>query len=485
MNSPSLSQSVIRGGVWVGCGFVGQQGLAVIRTMVLARLLSPEDFGQLAVVVLVIFAGMVLTELSLESAIIQRPELPSSFLHTAWTMMLLRGTGLFLLIQLAAPWLAQTFEHPQVETLLRVGAMSFLLVSLSTVSMALLLRDLRYRSRVLLDGSREIVGALSAIILAWLFHNAWALLFGLLLGQTVSLIGAWFLHSYRPRLLLHREAVSHYWKFGCHLYVSGTLTYGITRGAGIIVGKLRGLGELGHYQMVFGIAETMTKGLSGTVNQVVLPAYTALATEGRCVIDAFEEVWRALLYFLLPITAILTLFHDQIVILLLGEQWLSSALTLAILVGGQTLRALASSCGTLILSAGKTQYLSQIKIVEAMCFILLIVPLVTVWGITGAASSIVIVYSVSLIGHVYAAQQVAPIIGRVLQRSGEPLAVTLIGTALVWQLDIEGMMNVFICLLCWSGIWVGYVWLRHASLLRRIWGALPGFLPSNHHLKTT
>ena len=68
MNHSSLSQNVIRGGLWVGFGFVGQQGFAVIRTMILARVLTPEDFGQLALVTLTIFAGMMLTEVSLESA---------------------------------------------------------------------------------------------------------------------------------------------------------------------------------------------------------------------------------------------------------------------------------------------------------------------------------------------------------------------------------------------------------------------------------
>jgi O-antigen/teichoic acid export membrane protein len=451
--------------------------------MILARVLTPEDFGQLAVVTLTIFAGMMLTEVSLESALIQRHELPSSFLHTAWTLMVLRGTMLFFFIQLTAPWIAQIFDHPQVEALLRIGAVSFLLVSLSTVSMALLLREMRYRSRVLLDSSREIVGGGCAIILALLFENAWALLLGLLVGQAVTLIGSWIVHPYRPRVLLDRVATSHFWKFGRHLYVSGVLTYVVTRGADLTVGKIIGLGGLGHYQMVFGIAEILTRGLSGTVGQVVLPAYTYLTAQGRSVVEAFEEVWRMLLYLLLPITAVLSIFHTQVVMLILGEQWIPSALTLAILVVGQALRALAGSCGTLILSAGKTQYLSTIKVAEAVCFILLIVPLVKFWGIAGAASCFAIVYGVSLLGHLYAAQQIAPVIFRILQRTGEPLAVTLAGAAFVWQLDLEGMMNAYICILLWFGAWVGYVWVRQASLLRKIWGAIPGFLPQNPGLK--
>ncbi len=483
MSSSSLSQGVIRGGVYVGCGFVGQQGLAVIRTMVLARLLTPEDFGQLSIVMVTIFAGLMLTEFSLEGALLQKTELPDRYIHAAWTIMAIRGAILFILVQMVAPWIAAMFDHPEVEVLLRVGSMSFLFVSFSAVSMTLLLRELRYRSRVILDVAREFVGGFFAIALALWIGNVWALLIGFLIGQMIPLLGTWFFHSYRPRVVFDREAFSHYWEFGRHLYFSGVLTYLITRGAYLTVGKLRGLEDLGHYQMVAGIAEMVTRGVSGTVSQVVLPAYTRLTTEGRNLVDAFEEVWRILLYLLLPLTAILSMFHSEVVELMLGDQWLSSSFILAILLVGQAIRAFAASCGTFILSSGRTYYLSRIKCAEAVCFMVLIVPFTKIWGLVGAASCSVIVSCVSLVAHIYAVHQVTPIIKRVLKRTSEPLVVTLTCVALVWQVVPEGLGYSVICMILWSGIWGGYIWLRQEALLRKIWIAIYHVLPRSPDLK--
>jgi len=186
---------IVRGGLWVGFGFAGQQGIAVLRTLVLARLLTPEDFGLVGLVVLTQFAGLMLTDFGVESALIQRAELPQRFMHTAWTLMLMRAVFLFLLLQLIAPWIAAVFHRPDAENLLRLGALTFPLVSLPVVSEVLLLRELRYRSRVLLDACRIISGTVFAIALALWLGNAWALLMGLLLGQTVTMIWVWFLHT--------------------------------------------------------------------------------------------------------------------------------------------------------------------------------------------------------------------------------------------------------------------------------------------------
>jgi len=466
--------TIIRGGLWVGFGFVGQQAIAVVRTLVLARLLTPEDFGLVGLVTLTLFAGLMLTEFGLDTALIQRSELPTRFVHTAWNLMLVRGIGLFLLLQVIAPWIAAAFGRPGAEYLLRVGALSFLLVCVPAVPAALLLRELCYSRRMLLDASRDISGTVFAIVLALLLQNAWALLLGLLLGQAVAMICVWFLHGYRPRWAMDREALGIYAEVGRHLYVSGLLTYVVTRGDDIAVAKLRGVHDLGQYQVVFGISEMLTRGLSEMVGKVVFPAYSRIVAEGRRLGDVLDEVWCVLLFLLLPVGAVMFVFAEKIVSLLLGDQWVPAATAFAVLAVAQTLRALAAACGSFILAGGKAIYLPRIKVLEVVCFAILIVPLTARWGLVGAASCLVLMYSLSLVGHVYGAHQVEPILGRVLRSSWEPLAVTLSFTALAWRLCPDRALSVVICIVLWFAMWMTYVRVRHARLIRKIWGAVQG-----------
>lgn len=458
-------QAVIAGAWWVGFGFAGQQAIALLRTLVLARLLTPEDFGLAGVVMLTLFAGAVLTEWGLESLLIQRADLPPQAVHTAWTLTILRGLGLFVLMQAVAPWIAAAVDRPDVETLLRVGAVSLLLVNVPAVPAALLLRELRFRTRTVLDAGRDVVGTVCAIALAFWLGNVWALLVGLLLGQLAGAVAIWFLHPFRPRWVLAQAALRDYWQSGRHLYASGLMAYVVTKGDDITVGKLRGVAELGQYQVVFGIAEMLTRGLSELAGKVVFPAYARMTAEGRGLADAFDRVWRLHLLLLLPIVSALALFPSSFVSLFLGAQWLPAAMPLAVLMVAEALRALAAVCGTLILAGGRMTYLSRIKLMEVVCFCLLIVPMTASWGMAGAAGCLVIVYTLSLAGHIYGAQQVESIMARMAAGSWEPVLLIALLSGAAWWLGRQTAVPTPLCIAMLLGLWGVYLWLRHARLL--------------------
>ena len=119
-------------------------------------------------------------------------------------------------------------------------------------------------------------------------------------------------------------------------------------------------------------------------------------------------------------------------------------------------------------------YLPRIKVLEVVCFAILIVPLTARWGLVGAAGCLVFMYILSLVGHVYGAHQVDPILGRLLRSSWEPLAVTLALAGLAWRLGPDSQRSVGICIALWVAMWMIYVRVRHAGLVRRIWGAVQG-----------
>jgi O-antigen/teichoic acid export membrane protein len=212
------------------------------------------------------------------------------------------------------------------------------------------------------------------------------------------------------------------------------------------------------------------------LSKVVFPAYSRIVAEGRRLGDVFDEVWCLLLLLLLPVVAATIVFAGRIVGLLLGDQWVPAAPAFAILMVAQTLRALAAACGSFLLAAGKTVYLPRIKALEVVSFGVLILPLTARWGLVGAASCLVVMYLLSLAGHVYGAHQVEPILGRVLRSSWEPLAVTLPLAALAWRLCPDGEASAVICIALWVAMWLTYVRVRHARLLRKIRGAVFGDL---------
>jgi O-antigen/teichoic acid export membrane protein len=468
----SLQTRVVRGGFWISLGFASQQGLSVLRTFVLARLLTPEDFGVIGLTVLILFAGNILTELNIGSALIQKPNLSERFKHTAWSFSLLRGIILAAGLIGLSPCIAGMLNYPELERYLRIGSINFLLISIPTVPLSLLMRHLKYKKRVLLDIAREIVTVALSISLALWLRSAWALLLGLLAGQFIVAGGIWFISDYKPLWVFDRKSFAELWKFGIPLYISGLITYLVTRGDDLVVSKLRGISVLGQYQVVFNIAEMLTRGLSDVVARVVFPAYSIIAGEGRDLGDGFSKVWSVLVLLLLPICGIVVVFPSEIINILLGNQWLSAAPALTLLIVGESIRALCVPFGTIILASGNTANLSRIKIIEVIIFGTLIFPLTVRWGIEGAAACLIIVYTFTLSGSIYMANKVSRILRPLISGIGEPLLGTIVIALLAGQIPNPNTWMTIVVVMIWTLIWGIYIALRHGDLLSKIFLSL-------------
>jgi lipopolysaccharide exporter len=463
----SLQATVVRGGFWISLGFASQQALSVARTFVLARLLTPEDFGIMGFTVLVLFAGEILTDLNISAALIQKPRLSKQFCDNAWSLSLIKGGLLAAALIGLAPFIAEKLRHFELIPYLQVGAISFLLVSAPAVPAALLIRDLRYRDHVLLSMAREVAVVSLSIALGVCLKNAWALLLGLLGGQLVFAGGIWFVGSYKPKWLLDKESFRETWQFGMPLYISGLMTYVVTRGDDLVVSRLRGIAALGQYQVVFNIAEMLTRGLSDVIARVVFPAYARMVGQGRDLCDGFDEVWRVSVLMLLPITGILVVLPSEIIQILLGNQWVNAASALALLAIGETLRALAVPFGSIIVASGRTRSLSRLKLVEAAIFCAVIIPFTQAWGLSGAAGSLILTYSYALAGAVYVSNRITPIMEPLISGLAEPLLATLIIGAAVAGIPRPGVLMTIMSLTIWGLLWGLYILFRHRDLLSK------------------
>jgi len=409
-----------------------------------------------------------LTELRSESALIQKEHADHRFLSTAWTLFIVRGALLMCLMVIFAPVISDLFAQPGASPLLRIGALNFLLLSIPQVHLALLNREMNYRGAVLINIFREIVGISTSIFLALWLQNAWALLIGFLLSNFVVSIGIWIVHPFRPTFVMDPGSLKYLWRFGNPLYFEGLLTYLITRGDDFVVAKLQTLEKFGQYGVIFSITEMATRGISQVISSVAFPAYSVMAREGRELVEGFDEIWRISVLIILLTTGIVVAFPQGIVNLLLGEQWADAAETFALLMVAQGLRAFAASIGTVILASGATRYLFKIKIGEFLVFAMLVYPMVTYWGIFGAAATLVIVYAYSIIGHLYCAEKITPILHSFMAGLLEPLCL-FIGLLILFRyVRSLNPLPVIVEILLYLVAWAVYLTARQRAIIGKI-----------------
>ena len=157
----SLSPRFIRSGFWSLGGNWLSRGLGIVKIIILARLLSPLDFGIMGLAALSVNLLNVFTETGIESALIQKQKIGSTELNTAWTISVIRGLLLFVILNLSAKWFAVYFKNPMLVPVLKLMSVTFLISGFVNIGVVFFQRDLEFDKKVTLDLISDAVGTIA------------------------------------------------------------------------------------------------------------------------------------------------------------------------------------------------------------------------------------------------------------------------------------------------------------------------------------
>ncbi|MDX8408959.1 MAG: lipopolysaccharide biosynthesis protein [Mariprofundales bacterium] len=396
----NLGQRVFAASTWFLVAFVLTKLMALARLAILARLLTQDQFGLMAIVLLVVTSLWALSDAGIEAAVVQKQNANETWLHTAWHMNWLRG-GLLTLLCLSIAYPASLFFHrPELTTLLLWAALIPLIHGFASLGYPLLQKSLDFKRRVWVDLSKEIVFTLVAVGLAfWWRADVMAMLFGLISGTVAWMCTSFLVHSYRPRMHFDIASARQIWGFGVHLLGAGILIFLMTNLDDAIVGRLLGMEQLGQYMMAFTLAGLVTSQVVELLGGVLFPALSSIQDDPARIRRVLSTTLRLVSGLLTPIVLVFLLVPELPVRLALGEGWLAIVPALMVLVAMGWMRGVGKVFGPAILALGRADKMHKMKWIEFALFAVLIVPFVLGWGIVGAAMTLLIVYTVSLLLH--------------------------------------------------------------------------------------
>lgn len=392
----SLSPKVIRSGLWSLGGNWLSRGVGILKIVILARLLSPFDFGILGLATLSVNLLNVFSETGIESALIQKEKIEAIDLDTAWTFTLVRGFLLFVILFFSAGWVSAYYENDALKPVIETMSISFLLLGFTNVGIVYFQKKFEFKKKVFLESSADIIGSLTAIVLALWLRNVWALVAAAICWAIVKCVGSYIMHPYRPRIRIDKERVFNLLNFGKHIFWIGLMAFIITSFGDALVGKLLGVTILGFYSMAFNIANFPVSSLTGVLSQVLFPAYSAIQKEPKRAEKAFIRAFEATVIFLFPFMTMMIILSESFTALFLGEQWLPMVPSLKVLCVFGLLRSISSLYYPLHLAL-KPANQTKIKIVDVTVFIVIIYPLTINYGIVGTSCALSFVYLVNVI----------------------------------------------------------------------------------------
>lgn len=310
---------------------LARQGIQFLVQIGLTRLLSPADFGVLAILNLISTGALVLVEGGFSVAIIQHqggdPELESS----AFWINALLGLTCAALLALASPYIAVFFQQADLNSLTYVVSVSIFFSSLTTVPNAILTRDLRFSNLLLVGLITTTVSGCVGIILAIKSFGPWALAGQLLAMSVVNAGAVWAISGWRPIMFCRVGHLRPLFSFSSNIMLSGVFNFLYNQGNSIVIAKLYGSEQLGLYNRASSLQLFASGLITSLVARVTLPIFSARVAKGESIRESLRWSLQNAMALNVPAMLGLALTSDLVVSLLFGERWEDAAEILAIL----------------------------------------------------------------------------------------------------------------------------------------------------------
>jgi O-antigen/teichoic acid export membrane protein len=390
-----LSTRVVRGGLWVFALRSISRVLRLIRTIILARLLAPEDFGLFGIALLSLSTLEAFSRAGFQVALIQKRDNVESYLDTAWTVSAIRGTILFLILFFAAPLIAKFFDSPKASLVIRVIALYTLFSGFRNIGILFFQKELEFNKEFFYELSATLADLTVAISLAFILRNVWALVYGGLAGNFVRLFMSYLLHPYRPRIKFEKEKFQDLFDFGKWLLGGGILVFLITQGDDIFVGKMLGVTALGFYQMAYLISNLPATEISHVMSHVTFPAYSILQQDVVALRNAYLKVLQLTTFLSIPFAGLILVLAPQLTKVFLGAKWMPMTPALQALACWGIIRSIGATMGPVFQAIGKPQILTKMLLLAVILLALLIYPLSIKWGILGTSIAVVVAIFIS------------------------------------------------------------------------------------------
>lgn len=367
----SLGTRTLRGMAWAYGAYVGGRVLVLVQTAILARLLTPADFGVVALALTFMVFLDTAKDLGLGQALIIGDESQAAArAQTAFGWGVVIGAALMLLTAAAGPLAALFFDEPKLTALLPIFGATFLVRALGATHYALARKALDYRVRTVSETVEVVVRGVVGIGLALAGAGVWSLALGFLAGTIASTATLWWTVDFRPRRQLTRTHLRDMLKFGGMLTLvdlGAVLSYNLDY---VFIGRVLGAGALGLYTIGFRLPELAVLNLATVAGEVLFPAYAA--ADRTRLRDAYLAALRYTAMLTLPIAAILVVLAHPIVLLLFGDQWDESAVVMQILTLQTVATTLAIPCGTVYKVTGQAHILLWLTIPGLVLLVVLL-----------------------------------------------------------------------------------------------------------------
>ena len=369
----SLGQQTVSGVAWTTVQRFASLFLAFVANLVLARLLSPDDFGCIALLMVFISLSQIFVDGGFGAALIQKKDPTQDDYSTIFYWNLLLAIGLYFLLFFVSPVIARYYNIPILKDILRVQGLIIILDSLGLVHKNNLRKTLQFKKISLIVLGANFVAVVAAITMAYNGFGVWCLVAQQLLISGMTTILFWIFNRWKPTLVFSKKSFKELFGFGGFILLSNMIVTFTNEVQSLIMGKLYTARDVGLYSQARKFESIMSGTPSTVVNQVTFPVFSKFQNDIPQLTTILRRITKVMAFVVFPAMILVILIAKPAIVLMLTDKWVDCVPFFQILCIGGMAEALGDINYNAVAAIGKSRVLFRWTCIKSVLGLLLII----------------------------------------------------------------------------------------------------------------
>lgn len=389
-------QSTSKGFVWSAIERFSAQAVQFIFQIILARLLSPSDYGLIAMLAIFVAIAQTFIDSGFTNALIKKLDRTDKDFSTVFYFNLLISIVVYILLYFGAPFIARFYRTSELTDITRVYMLSLPIIALGAIQRTQFTIKVNFRDQAIASFSGALAGGIVGIILATQQYGAWALVGSALATNVVTTVIFWIRSTWRPRWEFSLVSLRTMFSFGSKLLFSGLLDTAYRNLYQFVIGRRFSKQDLGYYSRADQFAQFPSSNITGIMQRVTYPILCTIADDDEKLLAAYRQYIKLAAYIIFPLMIGLAAIAKPLINVVLGQKWQFASIILQILCFSYLWYPIHAINLNLLMVKGRSDLFLRVEIIKkivGICILLIVMNFsVELMAIGNIASSFVALF---------------------------------------------------------------------------------------------
>ncbi len=368
----SLRKQATSGLVWTFGQQFGSQIISFIVSLVLARLLLPEEFGLIGMIAVFISVGRALVDSGLTQSLIRSKELDQEDFSTVFYFNLAASVLIYILIFFGAPLVANFYDQSLLTPILRLYCITFIISAFSAVQLARLTQKLDFKTQTIIGIPSIIAGGIVGVVMAYFGYGVWSLIWNQIVTSIVSTIQLWIYSKWSPSLVFSFKKFKEHFNFGYKLTLVSLLDKIFNNIYVIVIGKYFAASQVGFYTRAQTTKQLPVQNISGALNKVTYPLFATIQDDDVRLKHVYRQLMQMVVFVIAPSMVLLAVIAEPLFVFLFTSKWIPAVPYFQILCGAGILYPIHAYNLNILKVKGRSDIVLRLEILKKIIIVIII-----------------------------------------------------------------------------------------------------------------